>query len=208
MLIERLRKEFPYNTPILTNEILNIMQGYSRSYIYQLISDEEKKGNLIRYDNGIYYLPTNTRFGKSVIVANDVVEKKYIANKGETFGIYGKYVIDLNFLASYQVPNTIEVITNKETRRVREINIKGRRVILRKSRCKITNANADAYTLVEFFNNINMRQYKEEKQISKMVKEYICEKNIKRDDVMEVAESFPSRALKNLAMSGILYEIR
>ena len=121
MLVEKLKKDFQLNKPILTSDILNIMKGYSRSYIYQLIDKEEKNGNLIRFDTGIYYIPKETEFGQAMPSVNSVVDKKYISNKGEIFGIYGKYVIDLNFLASSQVPNTIEVITNKETRRVREI---------------------------------------------------------------------------------------
>ena len=208
MLVEKLKKDFQLNKPILTSDILNIMKGYSRSYIYQLIDKEEKKGKLIRFDTGIYYIPKETEFGQAMPSVNSVVDKKYISNKGEIFGIYGKYVIDLNFLASSQVPNTIEVITNKETRRVREIYIKGRRVVLRKSRCKITNDNHTAYTLVEFFNNVDMIQYNEDKNIRRMVKEYINENNIKRDIVISVAEAFPSKAIKNLALSGVLYEIR
>ena len=169
MLVEKLKKDFQLNKPILTSDILNIMKGYSRSYIYQLIDKEEKKGKLIRFDTGIYYIPKETEFGQAMPSVNSVVDKKYISNKGEIYGIYGKYVIDLNFLASSQVPNTIEVITNKETRRVREIYIKGRRVVLRKSRCKITNDNHTAYTLVEFFNNVDMIQYNEDKNISRRI---------------------------------------
>lgn len=208
MLVEKLKKDFQLNKPILTSDILNIMKGYSRSYIYQLIDKEEKNGKLIRFDTGIYYIPKETEFGQAMPSVNSVVDKKYISNKGEIYGIYGKYVIDLNFLASSQVPNTIEVITNKETRRVREIYIKGRRVVLRKSRCKITNDNHTAYTLVEFFNNVDMIQYNEDKNIRRMVKEYINENNIKRDTVISVAEAFPSKAIKNLALSGVLHEIR
>ena len=208
MLVEKLKKDFQLNKPILTSDILNIMKGYSRSYIYQLIDKEEKKGKLIRFDTGIYYIPKETEFGQAMPSVNSVVDKKYISNKGEIFGIYGKYVIDLNFLASSQVPNTFEVITNKETRRVREIYIKGRRVVLRKSRCKITNDKHTAYTLVEFFNNVDMIQYNDDKNIRRMVKEYINENNIKRDTVISVAEAFPSKAIKNLALSGVLYEIR
>ena len=37
---------------------------------------------------------------------------------------------------------------------------------------------------------------------------FINENNIKRDTVISVAEAFPSKAMKNLALSGVLYEIR
>jgi len=207
VLVERLKKRFELNEPIFTDEILEIMQDYSRQRVYQMIAEADKQGSLIRYDKGIYYLPLQTEFGQSVPSVNSVVYKKYIKNNGNTFGIYGKYVIDLYFLTSYQVPNVIEVITNNESRKIREIEIRGRKVVLRKSRLPITNENVEAYTLMELFSNIDMRQYKEDKEIRDSVFKYIREKNITRNDVLSLADFFPAKTMKNLATSGVLYEL-
>ncbi|HBD05825.1 MAG TPA: hypothetical protein DCY93_00245 [Firmicutes bacterium] len=207
MIVERLKKCFELNEPIFIDEILEIMQDYSRQRVYQMIAEADNQGTLIRYDKGIYYLPLQTEFGQSVPSVNSVVCKKYIKNKGNVFGIYGKYVIDLYFLASYQVPNVIEVITNNESRKIREINIRGRKVVLRKSRLPITNENVEAYTLMELFSNIDMRQYKEDKEIKDSVFKYIREKSITRKDVLSLADYFPAKTMKNLATSGVLYEL-
>ena len=207
MLVERLKARFELNEPIFTNEIFESMQDYSRPRIYQLIADAEKRGELVRYDNGIYYIPKKTEFGLSVPTVNSVVNKKYIRDKGDTFGIYGRYVIDLNFLVSYQVPNIIEVITNNESRKLREIEIRGRKVVLRKSRLPITNENEGAYTLMELFNNIDMRQYNEEQQIRESVLKYIQDKQITRSSILSLADAFPAKAMKNIATSGVLYEV-
>ncbi len=207
MLIERLSEQFGYDRPIFTEDIFDCMSEYSRQRIYQLISDAIKKEKLVRFDTGVYYLPTETEFGRSVLSVNDVVTRKYIRDKGETFGIYGKYVMDLNFLLSYQVPNTIEVITNKESRDVREIEIRGRRVILRRSRLPITGENASAYTLMELFNGIDMRQYREDPQIRESIKNYVRKEKIGSAEIYGMASAFPARAMKNLATSGVLYEI-
>lgn len=207
MLVKRLIERFGYNTPIFTDDIFECMKDYSRQRVYQLISQEIKKRTLVRFDTGIYYLPVETEFGRSIPTVNDIVKKKYIQDNGETFGIYGKSIINLNFLVSYQVPNAIEVITNKESRDVREVEIRGRKVILRKARLPITRENEGAYTLMELFNNIDMRQYQEEKQIHDSVLEYIKEKKITRNSIMSLAEFFPARAIKNLAISGVLYEV-
>ncbi|MBQ8381030.1 MAG: hypothetical protein IJY18_03970 [Clostridia bacterium] len=206
MFTKKLKESFKLNEPIFTSEILESLPGLSRARIYQLISDAEKNGYLVRYDNGIYYMPKKTEFGLSVPSVNSVVDKKYIKDKGKTFGIYGRYVMELNFSVSTQVPNDIEVITNNESRRVREISIRGRRVILRKSRLPITNENEGAYTLMELFNNIDMRQYREEQQIQDSVYEYVRNKKITRKDILSLADAFPAKAMKNIALSGILYE--
>ena len=207
MLISRLEKRFGYDKPIFTEDILECMKDYSRQRVYQLIAEAIKKETLVRFDTGIYYLPTETEFGRSVLTVNEVVNRKYIRDNGETFGIYGKYVIDLNFLVSYQVPNVIEVITNKESRDVREIEIRGRKVVLRKSRLPITSENESAYTLMELFNGIDVKQYQEDSMVRKSISSYIKEKKINSGTIYSLAAYFPARTMKNLATSGVLYEI-
>lgn len=207
MLVSRLEQRFGYDKPIFTEDIFACMNDYSRQRIYQLIAEAIRKRSLVRFDTGIYYLPTETEFGRSVLTVNDVVNKKYISNNGETFGIYGKHMIDLNFFISYQVPNAIEVITNKESRDVREIEIRGRRVILRKSRVPITKENESAYTLMELFNGMDLRRYMEDSMVRESINSYIREKNIKPEMIYRLASSFPARTMKNLAISGVLYEI-
>lgn len=207
MLVSRLEKKYGYDVPIFTEDIFECMNDYSRQRIYQLIKEALEKGILVRFDTGVYYLPTKTEFGFSTISVDEVVYKKYISNNNETFGIYGKDIIDLNFLLSYQVPNSIEVITNKESRDVREIEIKGRRVILRKSRLEITKNNVKTYIFMELFNNINLRKYKEDLMAQDSVKKYIKKNKINNKKIYELAKFFPAKTMKNLAVSGVLYEI-
>ena len=207
MLIERLKSNFKLNEPIFIDEIFEVMHDYSRQRIYQLITLAINDNSLMRYDNGIYYLPIITEFGYSIPAINDVVNKKYINNNEDVYGIYGKYVIELNFLISTQVPNTIEVITNNESRKVREIEIRGHKVVLRKSRVQITKENQNVYTLMELFNNINMDQYKEDKNIKKRIIKFIKDNNITRKNILSFAKYFPAKVIKNIAMSEIIYEI-
>ena len=207
MLLSRLEKRFGYDKPIFTEDIFECMQDYSRQRVYQLIAEAIKKETLVRFDTGIYYLPAETEFGRSVLTVNEVVKRKYISDNGKTFGIYGKSAIDLNFLVSYQVPNVIEVITNNESRDIREIEIRGRKVVLRKSRLPITKENEDVYTLMELFNGIDVRQYREDSMVRESVSSYIREKKINSEAIYSLASFFPARTMKNLATSGVLYEI-
>lgn len=57
MLIEQLKTKFNVNEPIFTNEILDLLNDYSRAYVFRLINQEKKKGNIIYFDEGVYYLP-------------------------------------------------------------------------------------------------------------------------------------------------------
>ena len=96
MLIKNLKKRFKLNEPIFTNEILEVMQEYSRPRVYQMIKEAEEKKELVRYDNGIYYMPKQNEIGLSVPSLNSVINKKYISNKGKTYGIYGKLFMEVN----------------------------------------------------------------------------------------------------------------
>ena len=64
-----------------------------------------------------------------------------------------------NFLLTMQIPSSIEIITNNETMFVRETILKSRKIILRKSRLPITKENVNAYTILELFTNIDVKDY-------------------------------------------------
>lgn len=207
MLIKRLIDKFGYNKPIFTDEILECMKDYSRQRIYQLINDSVNKKELIRFDTGVYYLPTETILGQSTISVEEVIIKKYIQNDNNIFGIFGKNVLDLNFMVTTQVPNTLEIITNNESRALREIKIRGRTFVLRKSRIKITNENVHTYTILELFNGIKLNQCNEVPFPKQFILNYIKENKITYTDISQMANFFPAKAMKNLIISGVLYEI-
>lgn len=206
MLIERLKTKYTQDDPILLAEIMEIMKDYSRQRIYQMISAAEHKKELMRYTRGIYYMPTQTIFGVSVPSLNAVVAKKYLQRGKEVFGIYGKTVIDLNFALSTQVPNTLEIITNNEKSDIRCITVRGRKVVLRRSLVPITNDNADAYTLLELFRWMELKEYTE--TVREKVVQFIRAKNITREQVMGIADAFPSKTLSKMTICGVIYEIK
>lgn len=205
MLTERLEIEYGKNNPIFLDEIFRALPEYSQQSIYRMIASAVSEKKLMKFDKGIYYLPKTMEFGLAIPSVERVVTKKYLRNENEVYGIYGRWIMELNFNLSTQVPNTIEVITNNVSRAVREIEMRGRRVVLRKSRLPITKENASAYTLLELFNMMDMREYT--KRVRQGVFEYIEEKNITKESLMKIADAFPAKAIRNLAMGGVLYEI-
>lgn len=207
MFIEKLTNVFGKNKPIFTEEIVAVFSEYSRPRVFQLLKKAEGEGELVRFDTGVYYLPIQTEFGMSKITAEQVVEKKYVKNNGEVFGIYGRLVLELNFLLSYQVPNKIEVITNNETRRVREVVIANRPFILRKARCTINNNNFGAYMIMELFSDINLQQYKNDDTARREISKFIKREKITSQDLFLLAPAFPARTTKNIVESGMLNEV-
>lgn len=205
-MIERLRKRFGVNQPIFTSEILEEMSEYSRPRVFQLLKKSEQEETLIKFDKGVYYIPTETRYGKSLISVEQVIRKKYISDKDEVFGIYGGLQMQQSFLLTYQVPTAIEVVTNNETMWVRETKLKNRNIILRKSRVLITRENADAYTILELFSNMDMRKYFEDASVQREVISFIRDRAMKCKDVYALAGAFPSKTTRNMMESGIINE--
>ena len=206
-MIERLKNKFGVNQPIFTNEILEVMNDYSRPRVFKLIKKAEQDESIVKFDKGIYYIPTKTRYGNSLISVEQVIKKKYISDNDEVFGIYGGLQMQQNFLITLQVPNTIEVVTNKETMWVRETKLKNRNIILRKSRIPITKENVNAYTILELFSNIDIKKYLDDTSIQREVIHFIKEKEIKLKDLYPLTGAFPSKTTRNIMESGIINEI-
>ena len=205
-MIERLRNKFGVNQPIFTSEILEEMSEYSRPRVFQLLKKAEQEETLIKFDKGVYYIPTETRYGKSLISVEQVIRKKYVSDKNNVFGIYSGLQMQQSFMLTYQVPTAIEVVTNNETMWVRETKLKNRRIILRKSRLPITRENVDVYTILELFSNIDMKKYFDDTSVQREVVGFIRDRAIKGKDVYALAGAFPSKTTRNIMESGIINE--
>ncbi|MEG0621138.1 MAG: hypothetical protein RR477_08425, partial [Raoultibacter sp.] len=111
--INILSKSFEANTPIFMEDILDAFPGLSRQTLYRWINNELGKGALARFGRGIYYIPTKTRFGNSILDPDKVIEKRWIEENGAIIG----YVSGANLAnrtgISEQVPATLEITTNK-----------------------------------------------------------------------------------------------
>lgn len=204
IVIERLINKFGVNEPIFTNEILEELKEYSRARVFQLLKKAEDEKKIIKFDNGIYYIPTKTRYGLSLISVEQVVEKKFITNNDEVYGLYGGLQMRQNFMLTMQIPSSIEIITNKETMSVRKTLLKSRKIILHKSCLPITKENFDAYTILELFTNIDVKDYLNNLMAQKEVVNFIKEKEIKSKDVSKLASFFPAKTTKNIMESGII----
>lgn len=205
-MIERLRNKFGANQPIFTSEILEEMGEYSRPRVFQLLKKAEQEQTLMKFDKGIYYIPTETRYGKSLISVEQVVNKKYIMDKDKVFGIYGGLQMQQSFRLTYQVPTAIEVVTNNETMWVRETKLGNRNIILRKSRLPITKENADAYTLLELFTNMDVQKYFDDTSVLREIVGFVRDKGIRGRDIYAMAGVFPAKTTRNIMESGIINE--
>ena len=207
MFIERLSEKFNNNEPIFTEEILGLFREYSRAQVFRYIDKAKESKEIVQFAKGVYYIPNVTFWGSlSTITADSVIEKKYLRNAEQTYGVFGGIKLLNNFSVTTQMAAVIEVVTNNETTRCREIDINGRKFILRKSRCEINKNNYAAYTVLQLFNDFTEQDRLDEASRRRLL-EYIKSRKVTQKQLLELSMQFPARATKKLIGSGVLNEI-
>ena len=207
MFIERLSEKFNNNEPIFTEEILGLFREYSRAQVFRYIDKAKERKEIVQFAKGVYYIPNVPFWGDlSTITADAVIEKKYLRNAEQTYGVFGGIKLLNNFSVTTQMAAVIEVVTNNETTRCREIAVNGRRFILRKSRCEINKNNYAAYTVLQLFNDFTEQDRLDEASRRRLL-EYIKSRKVTQKQLLELSMQFPARATKKLIRSGVLNEI-
>lgn len=207
MFIERLSEKFYINEPIFTEEILGLFPEYSRAQVFRYIDKAKENKDIVQFAKGVYYIPNITFWGDlSTITVDSVIEKKYLRNADQTYGIFGGIKLLNNFSVTTQMAAVIEVVTNNETTRCREIDINGRKFILRKSRCEINKNNYAAYTILQLFNDFTEQDQLDESSRRRLF-EYIKNRKVTQKQLLDLSMQFPARTTKKLIGSGVINEI-
>lgn len=202
-LLNYLLNTYGYNEPFFTKEIS--FKKYSKPWIYKELNILCEEGKLIRFEKGVYYIPKDTPLGKSVLDPRKIITKKYLQNGDEVVGYYSGNTL-LNLLnLSTQMPNTIEIYTNNEKAKIREVRIGKQRVALRRARTPITKENSAVLQFLELMNFADAAFLTEEKK--EKISAFIKKNKITRAKVAEYAPVFPDKAMRNLIESEVIYNV-
>lgn len=192
-----LKERFGENEPILVEEILDEFSDISRQAVYKKIDAAMEEGLLARYDRGVYYLPTETRLGKSRLSARQVATKRWLESDGEVYGYTSGFNLANESGVSDQVPNTLEITTNKEKTRVRDVKPFGgwKRVTLRRPRRPVNARNVDALRFLDLITTENI-QFFDEYEMDALRK---LARKAGRTMIYDCSASYPGRTAKKLA---------
>lgn len=202
-LYDVLLEKYGFNEPILTSQIQ--FNTYSKPWIYKELKRLCETEEIVRFEKGIYYIPKKGPLGMSLLNPSKVVEKKYIKENENVYGYYGGYYL-LNLLGlSTQVPNVIEVYSNNESSKVRDVRVGSKNIRVRRPRVYITRENAPVLTFLELMNIIDACSLDEE--MKKLIEKYITDYNISRKDITKYSPSYPDRVIRNLIESEVIYSV-
>lgn len=201
MLYEYLIERYQPNEPIFVSDIdLPVSEGNLRQ-MFKTLCDN---GKLTRFDTGVYYLPKKSRLKGGVPLGADVVMKyKYIMRNGQIDGYYSGYTFANQLGITTQVPYMTEIVSNKASAVVREVNLKGRRILLRKARSEI---NADNYRVLQFLDllkDIEIYAEIEKDEVGERLRSYVLAEGITKVDLDQYIGQYPDRVYRNLYEMGL-----
>ena len=201
ILIDYLLNKFGTNKPILTEEL--VVPEISYDNLRKQLSRYNSQGIIEKYSQGVYYIPKNTLLGKSTLSINDVINRKYITNDEEIYGFFSGLAFYNKIGISTQVPFVYEIVTNKERSRVREINLKNQKIILRRPYITINKKNYLEAQFLDFINNANNNDINDNVDT---LKKYIKDNKLNKSIIIDLISYYPSKVSKKLIESRLLYE--
>lgn len=200
---EYLKENYGVNEPIYIENIQ--FKDYSRPWIFKELKKLTESGELKRFDTGIYYFPIKMFYGEGALSARKVVKRRFLTDGKDVYG----YISGLSLLnqtgISPQVPNLMELVTNNESTRVRDIYIGNQRVRAHRGRTTITKENYLSLQFLDLMNSISPKGMDETERF--MLSKYIKETGISKESVLQYVELFPAKTSKNMMVSGAAYEL-
>ena len=203
---EYLQDKFGINEPIYLEEIN--YENYSRPWVLSELRKLVEKEELKRFDKGIYYFPIKREWGDSIIDTSKVIERRFLSDGNEVYG----YITGLSLWnksgLSTQVPNLLEVATNKESTRVRDIYVGYRRVRARKSRTEITKDNVRTLQFLDLMNVMQPPAALDEMErfMLEDFVERVKEAGVTKETISQYVGLYPAKVYKNLIESGVIYD--
>lgn len=162
------------------------------------------KGMIKKYDKGIYYIPKKTMLKATVGPSADMVARYRFVTKGEEiFGYYSGNSFANQLGISMQVPRKIEIVSNNSNSSPREIEIGGRKFLIRKSSIVINRENVYVLQLLELLKNIEVYMDGSYDEARVKIEEYIDIHDIRKESVNRYIREFPINVFKNYYELGL-----
>ena len=198
-----LMNSYGYNEPIFVESLR--FEQYSRPWLFKEIRKLCENGKLKRFDKGIYYIPQKTAFGDSVLDPRKVIQRRFLTDGNEVYG----YIAGISLLSltgvSTQVPNLVELVSNNESTRVRDLYIGNQKIRARRPRVPVNKENVDVMQFLDLMNSITPAALDDTGRF--MLRKFISDAGLTKNALSRYTTVFPARAMKNMIECGAVYEL-
>lgn len=202
-LYKYLISNYKSNEPIFVSDLQISILDANLQQMFNLLCDS---GKIKRFDTGIYYLPKESRLTGGVPLGADTVARyKYVSRNGRIDGYYSGYTFANQLGVITQVPYTLEIVSNNASAKVQEVNLQGRKVILRKAKIPVTKENYKILQFLDFLKDVELYMDKNNEVYIDHIKRYIVDEQICKMDVDLYIRQYPDRTYRSIYEMG-LYE--
>lgn len=205
LLAEDLLEKYGYNEPIIANMIDAEKWGVKKECLRRSLNRMVEKNELERYEDGIYYFPKwNTILKqKTKISERMVIERKYVKSQDEVYGYLSGLAFANQIKITTQVPKNLEIVTEKNASKKREISLRSYTLTLKKPRVNITDQN---YKLLQVLDLISENEiYKEVSTtiLKDKIKNYVYNIKLPKKEIKKIILKYPSKTAKRLIETEI-----
>ena len=204
MLYDFLLQNYSMGEPIFISDIR--INGMSEVNIRQQFKVLTDSGKLIRYENGIYYIPKESRLnGANGPAADTVAYYKYISRGNSVEGYYSGYTFANQLGLSTQVPRKVEIVSNNIAAKRREISIGKRSYIVRRAGIPVTEENYRALQFLDLLKNLDDYTESDRKRTAERLAEYVRRCGLKRADIDAYISDYPDSTYRHFYEMGLEY---
>jgi len=197
MLLEYLKSRFDPGKPIFVSDAAPL--GLSAVNLRQQFKKLVDAHRLVRCDPGVYFLPDETGEYSDKPSANMIAERKYIRDGREIFGYYSGYTFANRIGICLQVPYKEEIVTNRATAAVRQVEIGNVPFLVRRPRTTVTCENRDVLQLLDLLKDVEgYTDHECEAEAPELIREHIRRNGIARAQVDRFIGLFPLKTYKNI----------
>ncbi len=194
MLLEYLKENYKINEPIFLSDINLPVTDTNLRQMFKTLCD---RGEIMRYDTGIYYLQGVSRLKGGVsLSANEVAKYKYISRNGRIMGYYSGYTFANQIGITLQVPFTIEIVSNHASAKCRRVNVRSQKIMLRKPRTEVTKENCRILQLLDLLKDLEQYADEDINQAAERINTYVKELSLSRSEIDKYIGFYPDRIFK------------
>ncbi len=201
MLFDYLQENYKVNEPIFVSDIDLPVTDNNLRQMFKVLCD---KGQIIRYDTGIYYMKGISRLrGGTTLSASEVARYKYISRNNQVNGYYSGYTFANQLGLTSQVPFMIEIVSNQASAKCREVSVKSQKIMLRKPRTHITSENCCILQLLDLLKDLELYVDDDISKAAKRISSYVKELGLCGSEIDEYIGLYPDRIYKYLYITRL-----
>lgn len=197
-----LKGRFGVNEPIFADEVLRVFEGVPKRTVYYRLAKAVEEGSLAKAGRGVYYVPTETILGPSVLPPMKVIEKEYLRDGDDVYGYWSGLMLENQMGLTTQNPSVLEIVTNKATKRVRSLGPTAgyKDVVIRQPRVEVTKSNVEVLMLLDVVtsSSLSPREVLDLKNLLDLAK------RASKRDVRKIIPYYPAKTAKRLMESEIV----